>query len=261
MTQAIKRRGLLGWLAALDDGAIIRTAFYVMLVGCAAVLYVDYGELNDAAEPLLAVPQMPVLPAFDPDAPDAPAGPAVTTDQDILRQPLDIRLGSGGTLELTGTIDAGSAARFVTELEAIREYVKLVALDSPGGSVNDALEMGRLIRQEGLDTSVAAGSLCASSCPLVLAGGIKRLASESSAIGVHQIYANVTADSMPANLRAAGTAMSDAQKTTAKITRYLTDTGVDPALWLHALETPPSKLYYLTPAEMTDYRLITTLSK
>jgi hypothetical protein len=33
--------------------------------------------------------------------------------------------------------------------------------------------------------------------------------------------------------------------------------GVDPALWLHALDTPPQALYYLSPEELADYRLVT----
>jgi hypothetical protein len=170
-----------------------------------------------------------------------------------------VKLGSGGTLNVTGTIDVGAAERFKTELDSVREYVKTIALDSPGGSVNDALEMGRLIRDGGLGTSVASGALCASSCPLVFAGGKERIATATSAIGVHQIYASVSAESLPAGLRAAGEAMSDAQKTTAAITRYLTESGVDPALWLHALETPPNRLYYLNPTELTQYKLATAL--
>jgi hypothetical protein len=254
-----KKRGFLTWLADLDDGVIIRTAFFIMLAGCAAVLWIDYRELNEAEIPLASSPNMPVLPAFDPDAPATPNGPPVTSDQQKLREPLSVKLGSGGTLEVTGTIDMGSAERFKAEVENFREYIKVVVLDSPGGSVNDALEIGKAIRDSGFTTSVAPGALCASSCPLIFAGGTERLATDKSAIGVHQIYANVEAASLPAGLRAAGEAMSDAQKTTAAITRYLTESGVDPALWLHALETPPDRLYYLTAAELTEYKLATAL--
>ncbi len=260
MSEAVtNKRGILAWLAELDDGVIIRTAFFIMLAGCAAVLWIDYRELNEAEIPLAATPDMPVLPAFDPDAPAAPNGPAVTSDQQALREPLSVKLGSGGTLNVTGTIDVGSAERFKAEVESFREYIKVVALDSPGGSVNDALEIGKAIREGGFTTSVAEGALCASSCPLIFAGGTERLATEKSAIGVHQIYANVEAANLSAGLRAAGEAMSDAQKTTAAITRYLTESGVDPALWLHALETPPNRLYYLSAAELTEYKLATSV--
>lgn len=51
--------------------------------------------------------------------------------------------------------------------------------------------------------------------------------------------------------------MADAQKTTAEITRYLNDMGVDAASWLRALDTPPDRLYYFTGTELTALRLAT----
>ena len=54
-----------------------------------------------------------------------------------------------------------------------------------------------------------------------------------------------------------GTAMSEAQRTTAIITRYLNRTTADPTFWLHALETPPDQLYYLSAEELSQYRLVT----
>ncbi len=94
-----------------------------------------------------------------------------------------------------------------------------------------------------------------------MAGGKTRLATAQSAIGVHQIYAMAQAGgALPTGLAAAGNAMSDAQKTTAAITRYMAAMGVDPALWLHALETPPDKLYYFSPKELTALKLVTKIT-
>jgi hypothetical protein len=91
----------------------------------------------------------------------------------------------------------------------------------------------------------------------VLASGKTRIVEPEAAVGVHQIYARVAAGDLPTGVKAAGEAMSDAPKTTAVITRHLSAMGVDPALWLHALETPPTRLYYLSPEEMAEYRLTT----
>jgi hypothetical protein len=230
-----------------------------MLAGTLTVLWFDYSELTATNGSGLATTLQPVLPAFDPDSPAMAPGPAVTSDLEALKDPLTVTLGAGGELALTGTIDPGSAARFVTEVAARGEYVKTVSFDSPGGSVIDAIAIGELIHERGFATSVAAGKICASSCPLAFAGGAERIATESSAIGVHQIYAAVNVAELPAGLRAAGEAMSDAQKTTAAITRHLTAMGVDAAVWLHALETPPDRLYYLSPAELTGYKLVTRM--
>jgi hypothetical protein len=244
-------------VADLDDGNILRVAFFALLAGTASVLYVDFRELTENEGAALAVPAQPILPPFDPDGPADGASPTVTTSPQVLEQPLEIALGSGGDLTLTGSIDVGSAIRFSAEIEARGEYVQTVVLDSPGGSVMDALAIGSLIHDKGLATRVAAGSLCASSCPIIFASGATRIASAEAAIGVHQIYAAALTGDPQNALRVAGTAMSGAQTTTGDIISHLTKTGVDPALWLHALETPPERLYYFTPEEMTQFKLVT----
>lgn len=254
-------RGLIERIAAVDDGNILRVAFFALLIGTASVLYVDYRELTANEGAALAVPMRPILPPFNPDGPGEGAAPTVTTSPEVLDQPLQITLGTGGQLLLTGSLDVGSADRFASEIEARGEYVETVVLDSPGGSVVDALAIGSLIHERGLATKVAAGSLCASSCPIVFASGAQRIASPDAAIGVHQIYAAALSGDPQNALRVAGTAMSDAQTTTAEIMSHLTTTGVDPALWLHALETPPDRLYYFSPEEMTRLRLVTELTQ
>jgi hypothetical protein len=252
-------RGLIERVAAVDDGNILRVAFFGLLLGTASVLYVDFRELTANEGAALTAPLRPILPPAL-DGPSEGPMPNVTTGTDVLDQPLEIALGTGGQLALTGTIDPGSAGRFAAEIEARGEYVQTIVLDSPGGSVVDALAIGSLIHEKGLATKVAAGSLCASSCPIIFASGATRIASNEAAIGVHQIYAAALSSDPQSALRVAGTAMSDAQSTTATIIGHLTEAGVDPALWLHALETPPDRLYYFTPEEMQRLRLVTEFS-
>lgn len=246
----------------LDDGVVLRWAFRGMLAGTIAVLTMDYLELYREApadqqivDPLQTA--MPVLPpAVDGDEPAGGVDPRpfLKTDQAALRRPMQFTLGGGGTLMAEGSIEPGAAARLAAELQARGEYVKTVSLNSPGGALDDAMEMGRLVRSKGLATEVADGALCASSCPLFFAGGKKRLAGAKSAVGVHQFYAVATPDQRPAE---PAQAMSDAQMTTARITRHLGEMGVDPAAWLHALDTPPRALYYFSVEEMSRYRLAT----
>jgi hypothetical protein len=258
---ATPRRGLFARLFAFDDGALIRAAFFALLTAAVAMVYLDYRELvaSDATTGALADPLQPLFPLLPGLNPGASTGarPEITTDRALLDAPLTVSLKARGLLELTGTIDPGALARVTDEIAAHGEYVKTVALNSPGGSVEDALAIGRLIRQHGYGTSVAAGALCASSCPLVLAAGVERTADAKAAIGVHQVYASVLSADIPKGARAAGFGMSEAQKMTATVSRYLTDMGVDPALWLHALDTPPESLYFLSPEEQRHFRLIT----
>jgi hypothetical protein len=250
--------GIIERLAAIEDGSILRVAFFALLIGTASVLYVDFRELS-ADEPSVMQPfTMPVLPPANPeDGVASQPMPEVLTSPERLEAPLEIALEGAGELRLTGTIEPGSAARFASEIAARGEYVETVVLDSPGGSVMDALEIGALIHDRGLATKVAAGSLCASSCPLIFASGAERLASEKAAIGVHQIYAASLLTAGGDAVAVAGMAMADAQSTTAEITRHLTKSGVDPALWLHALDTPPNRLYYFSTEEMQRLKLVT----
>ncbi|SMQ86120.1 hypothetical protein SAMN06295905_3419 [Devosia lucknowensis] len=252
-------RHLIASLARIEDGAILRFAFFALLAGTMGVLYVDYRELNANAPADLTYQPQPILPPASTEDGGGRARPDLTTAPDVLDEPLSIGLGSGGVLSLTGTIDPGSGQRFADEIAARGEYVSTVLLDSPGGSVNDALEIGRLILEKGLSTEVRDGGLCASSCPIIFASGTERIAGRDAAIGVHQIYAAALSASPIDALSVAGVAMSDAQNVTAEITRHLGEAGVDPALWIHALETPPDRLYYFTPEELEHYRLVTDM--
>ncbi len=244
-------------LMQIEDGSILRVAFFALLAGTLGVLYVDFRELAENAPAALTFVPEPILPPATTESGDGRARPPITTSPELLEAPLDIALGAGGTLSLTGSIDPGSAERFAAEIAARGEYVSVVLLDSPGGSVDDALAMGRLIRENGLSTKVANGGLCASSCPIIFASGAERLAGRDAAIGVHQIYAAALSATPVDALSVAGVAMADAQSVTADITRHLSLSGVDPALWLHALETPPNQLYYFTPEEMDALNLVT----
>ncbi len=240
----------------VEDGAILRVAFFALLIGTASVLYVDFRELTASDGAGLASPMRPILPPAV-EGPGLGASPTITSDPDLLNDPLEVALRTGGELHLTGSFEPGSAERVRSELEARGEYVATVVLESPGGSVEDALAVGTMIRERGLATEVPAGALCASSCPLVFAAGAERRATAESAIGLHQVYAAAISADPASMLRAAGVAMSDAQAVTARILAHLTASGVDPAVWLHALETPPDQLYYLSGDEMERYRLVT----
>jgi len=255
------RNAFMRYLARFEEGRVIRAAFFGMLIGTVSVLALDFRDLVEAngglwpeasASTAVTVPVLP--PAVEADQ---PAGGGtdprqfLTTGQDLLRDPIRFTLAPGGVLKAVGSLDPGSAARFATEVEARGEYVEKVSLDSPGGSLEDAMAIARIVRDKGFATEVADGAICASSCPLVLAGGASRSVGARAAVGLHQFYAVGRPDTKPEQ------AMADAQMTTARITRLLVELDVDPALWLHALDTPPRALYYLSAEELQKYRLVT----
>ena len=158
-----------------------------------------------------------------------------------------------GRLHATGTIQPGTAKIFAAEIEKRGGYIKTVVLHSPGGSVTDALEMGRLIRKKNFATQVEGGRYCASSCPLVFAGGVERHAGERATIGVHQVSA------MTRDGSAVSGGMADAQKISAVCQKYLREMGVDLQVWTHAMETPAQKLYSFKRDELLNLKLATDI--
>jgi hypothetical protein len=252
-------------LSRLDD-AVLRWLLRGLIAVTAALLVLDYAEMKaqgEAQEQMASLPPVS-LPAAEPDISRTTVTellPSVRREHTPLLRPGDERLKSAmsfdlradGRLIATGTIRPGTAKVFAAEIEKRGGYVKTVVLHSPGGSVSDAIEMGRLIRQQQFATEVESGRYCASSCPLVFAGGVERRAGERAAIGVHQVVALV------ANRTALSTVegMDSVQRMSAECQTYLLDMAIDPRVWVHAMETPPDQLFYFTGDELLKLKLAT----
>lgn len=154
------------------------------------------------------------------------------------------------TITLTGEIAPGDAARFDEFLTTVDPAPTQVFLNSPGGSVMDALAMGRALRSLGAATRMTATDICLSACPYLLAAGTTRTVAEGGLVGVHQhFFGENTA--LPAFI-----AVKDIQRGQGEVMAYLDDMGIDPLIMRHALATPPDEIYLLTPSEMAEYRLI-----
>jgi hypothetical protein len=227
------------------------------------VLAADLAQLNGWIEPPDPVPDAspaasPGLPATLPNilAPLLPGNdrrlsPLPQRDGK-LGKPMTFELVGGGRLMATGTITPGTSEAFAEEVGRRGDYIKTVVLNSPGGSVADALAMGRLIREKKFATEVEAGRVCASSCPLMFVGGTERRAGDKAAIGVHQVFALVAADNS-----ASRDDMSEAQRVSAKCQRYLGDMGVNLQMWVHAMETPKDKLFVFKAEELRALNITT----
>lgn len=96
---------------------------------------------------------------------------------------------------LDGPIDAGATSRIVNLVLQQKIVRAVVYLNSPGGSLVTAMQVGRVFRDHGFETRVGARTLdsarpgpgtCYSACPFVLAGGVRRGLEPGSAIGVHR---------------------------------------------------------------------------
>lgn len=157
-----------------------------------------------------------------------------------------------GTYRLEGAIGDGDAARLISLIDAADPAIETLILQSPGGSVADALALGRHIRAAGIATQMLAGEYCYSACPYVLAAGATRDIDPDAYIGVHQHYFGEK------TFLPAAFAVEDIQRGQGEVMTYLDQMGIDPLLMQHALSTPPDEIYVLLPEELELYGFIET---
>ena len=262
-------KNLIDRLRALPDGVVLRQVFLALLTVSAAMIYLDLREQlkNEQVDPF-GMPALspvtmqrperdnqirPYLPMTRPMAPDETSERLVARPREESEAaPMRFRLGTHGAAFAEGTITPGTADAFAEFLAAERTAsVSEIVLHSPGGSVTDATKMAHVIRTEKLDTRILPDGYCASSCPLVFAGGVKRFADATSWIGVHQVVALTTAFGSLAE------GMEQAQIVSAEAQDVLKGFGVDPLVWTRAMATPKEKLYLFTPEELIDLKLAT----
>lgn len=241
----------------------------MLAVQCALAVMVVVGDIPTdflrglpGAGPDAPAIDKPVQPGdqtrrFEPDSVpwDLPAMPGLPSDPSIPSRLEFTRIDgmAGDTALLNGAIAGGDADRLAKWLKALPEPPARFELNSPGGEVSEALEIGQMIRETGIPVSVKSGAFCFSACPYVLAGGAVRTVSRGAYVGVHQHYFGENTF-LPAFLL-----VSDIQSGQAEVMTYLGDMGIDPLLMVKALMTPPNDIYILLPEELEAFRLSTEL--
>jgi hypothetical protein len=252
-----------GWLSGNPDEQILRWIFRSIVVVTIAALAADLATTNGwistpdpGSSPMERVSPGLELPVPTILAPWLPGGDKrlmpLPQPDGAMAKPMTFELVDAGKLMATGTITPGISEAFAAEVGKRGDYIKTVVLNSPGGSVADALAMGRLIREKKFATEVEAGKYCASSCPLVFTGGVERRAGDKATIGVHQVAAIGSAGAAPRD------EMDVAQRISARCQRYLGDMGISLQVWVHAMETPHDKLFIFKPDELKSLNIVTT---
>ncbi|MGP6086514.1 hypothetical protein [Antarctobacter jejuensis] len=158
---------------------------------------------------------------------------------------------AGGVWRLEGAIADGDAQRLIPQIDRADPPIETLILQSEGGSVRDALDLGRHLRASGIGTRMLSGEFCYSACPYLFAGGSTREAAASASLGVHQHYFGEN------TLLPAFIAVEDIQRGQAEVMIYLAEMGIDPLVMQHALATPPDEIYILLPEEVTSFGFVT----
>jgi hypothetical protein len=237
---------------------VAQTIVFVLLVCLAAASTPGYADLRPPARPRGEPPMrfVRVVGSNPSCAPDCPEW-----------------------LSAEGRIEPGSATAFADALKRLHGRRLPILIHSLGGSVADAIAMGRLIRAQGLAVAVArsliancsegaatckdgpgqaitGGAACASACVLVLAGGVERLVGPAARVGVHQITTVVKETNGLSHLTSTHK-FYEQPKADTFVNDYLALMGIgDPAMDL-LRKTPAASIRWLDMPELRASRLAT----
>ena len=182
-------------------------------------------------------------------------------------------------LSAEGRIEPGSAAAFAEAINRLGPRRLPILIHSPGGSVTDAMAMGKLVRARGLavavartllrncsetaprcpdgpGTAITSGAICASACALVLAGGVERLVGPVPLVGVHQITTVVKETEGLAHLTSTRRFYEQGW-VDAAVMDYLTAMGVGDPVMALMRRTPAASVHWLSLADLKASRLAT----
>ncbi len=140
-------------------------------------------------------------------------------------------LQKGDASKLSKLLPVAKSRAGPDERDGLLGPTAVVGVDSPGGDVDEAMRMGRLLRQHSATLLVRSGGECQSACILLLAGAVTKIPMGvppygTTKIGIHRIR--------PAGSAVLSQSSSDAVKAynlmRAKVEDYLREMGASPLL-------------------------------
>jgi hypothetical protein len=159
--------------------------------------------------------------------------------------------------KLVGKITAQDAARMSQTIEQLHRKAEsgkwdidppYVRLNTPGGDITAAMEMGRLLRKEQASVHIDPDAVCYSACVLILAEAVGR--NIQGSVGIHRPYFETPADPVsPKKIRELYQSMLE------KMRLYLRDMNVSELLAEAMPRIEPENMRVLGIAALKAYGL------
>lgn len=166
-----------------------------------------------------------------------PAGSVPATAQEV-------RVSLSGRITHEDVVSAGVMAGLVRSGKH-RIAGNSVWLAGPGGDIDAAMELGRLLRQLGVFTLVGKSDLCLSACVFAFMGGERRIV--AGQLGIHRPFLPFTQDSPDRKDR-----FRHLQKT---LRGYVEELDFPASLYEAVMAVPPESMHMLAPAELKRFHL------
>jgi hypothetical protein len=155
--------------------------------------------------------------------------------------------------------------QFLRQMDMTDSHIDIY-LNSGGGNLQAAMELGRTLRRLKLATYVGRSveirgkyyseiknGSCVSACAYSFIGGIKRRA-EKGTVGVHRFYDPRSVGRSQERIFSADD-FSEQQKLSAAVLEYVTEMGVAPDFVITADRIPSTSIYYFSDDEMRRLRV------
>lgn len=162
---------------------------------------------------------------------------------------LEIRTTEGqgiSFVDLSGGIVPNDAQRVVSTLVGLAERHKsdnralLIRLNSPGGLIGEAIQIGDMISKAKVPVVVTERDTCASACFLLFMKSPLKLVKHGARVGVH------------AASDGAGNETARTTLTTVEMARFFKEAGVPNSVIGKMVTAPPGDMHYLSDAELTQ---------
>lgn len=162
-----------------------------------------------------------------------------------------------GCAYFNGEIKSGDLIKLKTAFDSPtrrRRFVRnhelfTLVLNSRGGSLEEAMEIGRWVRKNKIATSMPTNAECLSSCVYILAAGVGKLwvgTTNGNKVGIHRPYlTQMPKESVQA---AISKALADSKA-------YFSEMNIPEQLADAMFSIPPDKVEILTDDELSFYRL------
>jgi hypothetical protein len=179
---------------------------------------------------------------------------------DVCRSDIEITglddKGRFARIDITGRVTKADAGKFGQLVALLRPNYDIVHvdLDSPGGDVFAAMQIGEIVRRDWLHTGVpdeppAKG--CMSACVLILAAGAVRIVGDDSRVGIHRPYFDQILFS--GLDRAQAKAKYDALSRS--VAAYLVKMGMSERLHQEMMKVPSNENRFLSYDDMKTFNL------
>ena len=164
------------------------------------------------------------------------------------------------TVKIRGVIDSSrlqlirhAQGRRDVARRALRRDVELrIDIDSPGGEVFAAMEIGRILREERASITVRSGASCISACVLLLMGAVERSISDEARVGIHRPSLGASRRGGPK--QPGEDTIVDAMA--AQLALYAQQMNVPRKIVDEMMSIPADRLRLLKPSEMAAYGIL-----